>query len=108
MIFMDNSQLNYFCVTSHFGSIDDFLSKAKSIRIQSEQDCKDFLIKNKAINVISFSKHTIINLDNWFCLSQLYSLPTISKSKKPRRLLQQVHRPRRQERFQRRKCRVPR
>jgi len=44
---MDDSQLNYFCVTSHFDSLDDFLSKAKSIRISSEQDCKEFLIRNR-------------------------------------------------------------
>ena len=63
---MDESQLNYFCVTSHFDSIDDFLSKAKSIRIQSEQDCKDFLIKNKlAFNFTSLkpsnSRYVIVS-----------------------------------------------
>ena len=63
---MDDSQLNYFCVTSHFDSVDDFLSKAKSIRIQSEQDCKDFLIKNKlAFNFITLkpsnSRYVIVS-----------------------------------------------
>ena len=44
---MDDSQLNYFCVTSHFDSLDDFLSKVKKIRMKSEQDCKEFLIRNR-------------------------------------------------------------
>ena len=44
---MDDSQLNYFCVTSHFDSPDDFLSKVKKIRMESEQDCKEFLIRNR-------------------------------------------------------------
>lgn len=44
---MDDSQLNYFCVTSHFDSPDDFLSKVKKIRMKSEQDCKEFLIRNR-------------------------------------------------------------
>lgn len=44
---MDESQLNYFCVTSHFDSPDDFLSKVKKIRMKSEQDCKEFLIRNR-------------------------------------------------------------
>lgn len=44
---MDDSQLNYFCVTSHFDSVDDFLAKVKKIRMESEQDCKEFLIRNR-------------------------------------------------------------
>ena len=55
---MDDSQLNYFCVTSHFDSVDDFLSKAKSIRSQSEQECKEFLIRNKIAFGYTKNKNT--------------------------------------------------
>jgi type I restriction enzyme R subunit len=51
---MSETQLNFFNVNSHFDSPDDFLSKVKKIRIKSEQDCKEFLIRNRT--AFSFTK----------------------------------------------------
>lgn len=39
---MDDSQLNYFCVTSHFDSLDDFLSKVKKYEWNQNKIAKSF------------------------------------------------------------------
>ena len=44
---MDESQLNYFKVMSHYDSPEDFISKVRKAKSISEEDCKDVLIRAK-------------------------------------------------------------
>ena len=44
---MDESQINYFTVTSNYDSVESFIAAAKKLRAQSEESCRDFLLKKK-------------------------------------------------------------
>ena len=44
---MDESQLNYFKVMSHYDSPDDFLEKVRNAKAISEENCKDLLLRAK-------------------------------------------------------------
>ena len=44
---LDDSQLNYFKVMSHYESSDAFIAKVKEAKSVSEENCKDFLLRAK-------------------------------------------------------------
>ncbi len=44
---MDESQLNYFKVMSHYDSPDDFIEKVRNAKAISEENCKEVLVRAK-------------------------------------------------------------
>lgn len=45
---MDESQINYFAVTSNYESVEDFLKAVRKCKNESEESCKELLLKKKA------------------------------------------------------------
>lgn len=44
---MDESQINYFNVVSHYDSTESFITKVRNAKAESEEKCKDLLIRAK-------------------------------------------------------------
>nr|MBP3281041.1 type I restriction-modification system endonuclease [Treponema sp.] len=56
---MDESQLNYFKVMSHYDSPDDFISKVRQAKAVSEENCKEELLRIKdAFGAFKIQKST--------------------------------------------------
>ena len=56
---MDESQLNYFKVMSHYDSLDDFISKVRQAKAVSEENCKEELLRIKdAFGAFKIQKST--------------------------------------------------
>lgn len=61
---MDESQLNYFKVMSHYESPDDFIEKVRNAKAISEENCKDLLLRAKeafgAFKIQKMNAHYVI------------------------------------------------
>lgn len=64
---MDESQINYFTLTSHYDSLEDFISKLRQAKSISEENCKDLLLRARdafsAFNIKKSNKSYVIISD---------------------------------------------
>lgn len=72
---MDESQINYFTVVSHYASPEEFISKVRKSQAESEETCKELLIRAKeafaAFKLPKDSKHYVIVSDKTDVLQEV-------------------------------------